>query len=155
VGEDAATLLGAAPAGSVMTIDGGGARKAGDKVFQHNGRGTMVIRNFFVDDFGKLYRSCGNCNEKNGKYQGPRNVVVDNVVARNGHSGLVGINDSYTHTSGGDTAKLSRITIIGDPGRKLVVCQRFTGNNAGKEPPKSGTGPNANCGYSASDLTYR
>ena len=44
-----------------MTIDGGGAQKASDKVFQHNGPGTMIIKNFCAQDFGKLYRSCGNC----------------------------------------------------------------------------------------------
>jgi hypothetical protein len=30
-------------------------------VFQHNGGGTLTVRNFQVSDFGKLYRSCGNC----------------------------------------------------------------------------------------------
>jgi hypothetical protein len=33
---------------------------AADKVFQHNGPGTMNISNFYVATFGKLYRSCGN-----------------------------------------------------------------------------------------------
>ena len=43
VGEDAATLKGTSPT-QVMTIDGGGAQKASDKVFQHNGPGTMIIQ---------------------------------------------------------------------------------------------------------------
>ncbi|HXU63183.1 MAG TPA: pectate lyase, partial [Polyangia bacterium] len=60
VGEDAATLKGSSSS-QVMTIDGGGAQKADDKVFQHNGPGTMIIKNFCAQDFGKLYRSCGNC----------------------------------------------------------------------------------------------
>jgi hypothetical protein len=60
VGEDAATLKGKS-ASQTMTIEGGGAMHAADKVFQHDGSGTIVIRNFFVSDFGKLYRSCGNC----------------------------------------------------------------------------------------------
>ncbi|MGC9669855.1 pectate lyase [Planosporangium sp. 12N6] len=148
VGEDAATLEGSAPAGSVMTIDGGGARKAADKVFQHNGPGTYVIRNFFVDDFGKLYRSCGNCKSN---YQGRRDVVVQNVIAQAGKSALVGVNSNY-----GDTARLSKVTIYGDPNHKLVICQKYTGNNTGAEPPKAGTGPDStNCLYSASDITYR
>ncbi|HEV7898643.1 MAG TPA: pectate lyase [Planosporangium sp.] len=147
VGEDAATLDGSAPAGSVMAIDGGGARKAADKVFQHNGPGTYVIRNFFVDDFGKLYRSCGNCRKN---YQGRRDVVVQNVTAQAGRSALVGVNSNY-----GDTARLSRITIYGDPARKLVICQRYTGNNTGAEPPKAGSGPDSHCLYSASDITYK
>ena len=47
------------------------------------------------------------------------------------------------------------ITIIGDPQHKLVICQRFTGNNSGKEPPKSGTGPDSHCQYQESDITYK
>jgi pectate lyase len=147
VGEDAATLLGTAPSGSVMTISGGGAKLAADKVFQHDGPGTMIIKNFYVDDFGKLYRSCGNC--KHG-YQGKRAVVVQNVIAQTGHAALVGINSNY-----GDTATLSKITIVGDPSHKLVICQRYTGNNTGAEPPKSGSGPGSGCNYSSSDITYQ
>ncbi|GII20431.1 pectate lyase [Planosporangium mesophilum] len=148
VGEDAATLEGSAPAGSVMTVTGGGARKASDKVFQHNGPGAYVITNFFVDDFGKLYRSCGNCKSN---YQGRRDVVVRNVIAQAGRSALVGINSNY-----GDTARLSQITIYGDPDRKLVICQRYTGNNTGAEPPKAGSGPDGtHCLYTASDITYK
>ena len=148
VGEDAATLLGSAPAGSVMTVDGGGARQASDKVFQHNGPGTFVIKNFYVDDFGKLYRACGNC--KHG-YQDRRDVVVDNIVAKTGHTAIVGINDNF-----GDTAKISRITVLDDPKHKLTICQRFTGNNTGKEPPKSGSGPDpVHCLYRESDITYK
>lgn len=43
------------------TVSGGGAKGAKDKVVQHNGVGTVSISGFSVDDFGKLYRSCGNC----------------------------------------------------------------------------------------------
>ncbi|WP_262367389.1 pectate lyase, partial [Microbispora tritici] len=56
VGEDAATFKGTSSS-QTMTVDGGGARAASDKVFQHNGPGTMVIKNFQVQNFGKLYRS--------------------------------------------------------------------------------------------------
>ncbi|WP_434443227.1 pectate lyase [Lentzea sp. E54] len=75
VGEDAATFKGTSSS-QTMTISGGGARKASDKVFQHNGPDTMIIRNFQVDDFGKLYRSCGNC-----KTQHKRHVVLENITA--------------------------------------------------------------------------
>lgn len=147
VGEDAATLLGTAPSGATMTVDGGGARKASDKVFQHNGPGTMIIKNFFVDDFGKLYRSCGNCKSN---YQGRRDVVLQNVTAQSGKAALAGINSNY-----GDTARFSKITIYGDSSRKLTICQRYTGNNTGKEPAKSGSGPDSHCLYSSSDITYK
>ncbi|WP_413230239.1 pectate lyase [Kitasatospora herbaricolor] len=70
-----------------MTVDGGGARGAADKVFRHNGAGTMVIKNFRVEDFGKLYRSCGNC-----KTQYARHVVIDDVLATVPGKKIVGIN---------------------------------------------------------------
>lgn len=73
-----------------------GATGADDKVIQHNGFGTVTIDGFTVVDFGKLYRSCGNCAE-----QGERNVVVKNVKAYNGKA-LVGINSNF-----GDTATIS------------------------------------------------
>ena len=102
VGEDAATLQGSTP-GQTMTIDGGGARAASDKVFQHNGPGTMIIKNFCAQDFGKLYRSCGNC-----EMQYARNVQLQNimVVPRSSTSALVGVNSNYN-----DTATFSAITI--------------------------------------------
>lgn len=42
-------------------ITGGGAYGADDKVLQHNGGGSLVVEDFIVEEFGKLYRSCGNC----------------------------------------------------------------------------------------------
>lgn len=143
VGEDAATFKGTSASQS-MTIDGGGARKASDKVFQHNGPGTMYIRNFQVNDFGKLYRSCGNC-----KTQYKRNVVVDNVTATVPGKALVGINTNY-----GDTAKLTRITIVGDTSRKIEPCQKYKGVTSG-EPTKTGSGPDStNCLYTTANITY-
>jgi hypothetical protein len=44
-------------------VIGGGARGATDKVIQHNGVGSITIDGFTVTDFGKLYRSCGNCKQ--------------------------------------------------------------------------------------------
>jgi hypothetical protein len=144
VGEDAATFKGTS-ASQTMTIDGGGARKASDKVFQHNGPGTMVIKNFQVDDFGKLYRSCGNCSKQ---YQ--RNVVLQNITAYYPGKTLVGINSNY-----GDTAKFSNITIVGDSKKKIVVCEKYKGVTSG-EPSKVGSGPDSkNCLYSSSNITYR
>ncbi|MEU8639492.1 pectate lyase [Amycolatopsis sp. NPDC048633] len=144
VGEDAATFKGTS-ASQTMTIDGGGARKASDKVFQHNGPGTMYIRNFQVNDFGKLYRSCGNC-----KTQYKRNVVVDNVTATVPGKTLVGINTNY-----GDTAKLTRIIIVGDSSRKIVPCQKYKGVTSG-EPTTIGSGPDStNCLYTTANLTYQ
>jgi hypothetical protein len=142
VGEDAATFKGGASA--AYTVDGGGARSADDKVFQHNGGGTLTIKNFQVSDFGKLYRSCGNCST-----QHKRAVVVQNVIATAPAKSLVGVNANF-----GDTATLSKVTIVGD--KDLDICVRFTGNNTGKEPTKIGTGPDGvTCKYAESDITFK
>ncbi len=145
VGEDAATLKGSSSS-QTMTIDGGGARKASDKVFQHNGPGTMVIKNFQVQDFGKLYRACGNCSSS---YQ--RHVVMSNIVATSPGKALAGINTNW-----GDTARFSDITIVNDPNHKIVICEKYKGVPKGSEPSKIGEGADGvNCLYSGSDITYR
>jgi hypothetical protein len=142
VGEDAATFKGGTSA--TYTVDGGGAKGADDKVFQHNGGGTLTIKNFQVEDFGKLYRSCGNCST-----QHKRAVVVQNVVATAPAGSLVGINTNF-----GDTAKISGVTIVGK--KSLDICVKFTGNSSGKEPTKIGTGPDGvNCIYNESDITFK
>jgi hypothetical protein len=144
VGEDAATFKGTSSS-QTMTINGGGARKAADKVFQHNGPGTMTIRNFQVDDFGKLYRSCGNC-----KKQYKRHVVLENITVFSPGKSLVGINTNY-----GDTARFSRITVVGDKNKKIAICDKYQGVTSG-EPKKIGTGADStHCLFKSSDLTYR
>jgi hypothetical protein len=130
VGEDAATFRGS---GATVVVDGGGAFNAEDKVFQDNraGGGSVTIRNFEVENFGKLYRSCGNCST-----QARRDVVLSNITASDGDV-LVGININF-----GDTARLSGITVNGDIG----ICDLFEGNDSGDEPEKVGEGPNStNC----------
>jgi hypothetical protein len=143
VGEDAATLQGSSPS-QVMLIDGGGALHASDKVFQHNGPGTMIIQNFFVSDFGKLYRSCGNCDA-----QYTRHVVIQNIAAVAPGLALAGINANYN-----DTATLSHLLLC-DKAKKIAVCQRYTGNDTGAEPPLIGSGADGtNCMYASSDVTW-
>ena len=143
VGEDAATLMGSS-ASQTMTIECAGAKGASDKVFQHNGPGTMIVRNFDVQDFGKLYRSCGNC-----KTQFERHVELSAITAKGGKV-LVGINTNYN-----DTARLKDITVF-DASKKLSICERFRGNNSGDEPSKEGSGPDAkHCLYSDSDIQWR
>jgi hypothetical protein len=137
VGEDAATFRG----GTTYTVDGGGARSASDKVFQHNGSGTVYIRNFRVENAGKLYRACGNCSTS---YQ--RHVVLDNIVATDTDV-LAGINTNW-----GDTARFTRITA--DRGTR--ICVKYKGVPKGSEPTEIGEGADGvNCLYSASDITWR
>ncbi|WP_322767501.1 pectate lyase [Frankia sp. Cr1] len=145
VGEDAATFRGTSRS-STMTVEGGGARHARDKVFQHNIQGTMIIRNFQAADIGALIRSCGNCST-----QFQRTIIIENVTVTAPAKALVRVNANY-----GDTATLSGITIIGDSGRKINICERYKGNDSGDEPVKIGNGADGtNCRYSPSDITYR
>jgi hypothetical protein len=137
VGEDAATFRG----GTNYYVIGGGARSASDKVFQHNGPGTVHISGFYAENIGKVYRACGNCSTS---YQ--RHVVVDNVTVRNADA-IAGINVNW-----GDTARFTRITIYGD----ADVCLKYRGVPKGSEPTLIGSGADGvNCIYSPSDITYR
>ncbi|TCB95636.1 pectate lyase [Micromonospora zingiberis] len=144
VGEDAATFRGTGS--PTFLVDGGGARFASDKVFQHNGAGTLTVQNFQATNFGTFYRSCGNCST-----QHRRSVVIRNVTLTRPGGTVVGINTNY-----GDTATLSGITIVNDPSRAMVICRKYTGNSTGAEPTQIGTGPDStNCLYSSSSLIYR
>lgn len=131
VGEDAATFRGQTPS-DVMLIDGGGASGARDKVFQSNRQGTVHVKNFYVEYFGKLFRSCGNCSQ-----QSPRHVIFENVTAVAGESSkcLAGLNENY-----GDTAEFRGKNVIYDTtGGKFPVCQAWTANNSGAEPKNLGS----------------
>jgi hypothetical protein len=137
VGEDAATLDGESST-QVMTIECAGAKGASDKVFQHNGPGTMVLRDVFVEDFGKLYRSCGNCLE-----QYTRHVSLENIDAAEGDL-LVGLNENYD-----DTADFSNVTVHGD----ITICGRYIGNDTGEEPSFVDEGADSeHCRYEPSDI---
>ena len=143
VGEDAATFLGDDSA--TYLVNGGGARGADDKVLQHNGGGTLTVRNFQVADFGKLYRSCGNCST-----QHPRTVILENITVTAPGGTLAGVNSNL-----GDVARFSDITIIGDEGRDISICDRFEGNDTGDEPTKIGEGADGvSCIFDDADITY-
>ncbi|PVG01746.1 pectate lyase [Serendipita vermifera] len=136
--EDAATFK-QTGSGDVSYVNGGGAWSASDKIFQHNGAGTVKISNFFANSFGKLYRACGNCSKS---YQ--RHVVVDNVCLKGGKEG-VGINSNW-----GDTATLSNIKTNGSPSSSNICCT-YTGVASGSEPSKIGCGTSYSaCKYSGS-----
>ncbi|KAI1868212.1 hypothetical protein JX265_007035 [Neoarthrinium moseri] len=126
--------------GATTYVKGGGAFGASDKVVQHNGAGTVSISDFTVDDFGKLYRSCGNCDTMH-----ERHVIMSGITASSG-SQLAGINSNY-----GDSATLSDITAsnVDD------ICVTYTGtDNNDEEPVKNGSGPDGTyCIYDESDVT--
>jgi pectate lyase len=129
VGEDAATFRGN---NATVVVDGGSAASASDKVFQDNrgSGGSVTIKNFKVSNFGKLYRSCGNCST-----QAARKVTFQNITATSGKV-IAGVNTNY-----GDVARLSGLNIGSIP-----TCWLYTGNNTGAEPKKTGSGANGkNC----------
>ncbi|PGH00075.1 hypothetical protein AJ80_09236 [Polytolypa hystricis UAMH7299] len=128
--EDALTIK---QTSGTSRIIGGGAQGAEDKVIQHNGGGTVSISDFTVYNFGKLYRSCGNC-----KTQHARTVTISNVVAVQGKT-LVGVNSNL-----GDKATIDGATCATDV---KAICEEFEGNDSGDEPKKIGSGPSEVCGY--------
>jgi pectate lyase len=140
VGEDAATFKGTNGDSYVI---GGGAKSASDKVFQHNGSGTVHISNFYAKTIGKLYRACGNCSTS---YK--RQVVVDNVIL-DGAKYVVGINTNW-----GDQATLTHVTLIN--GKSTHVCAEYKGAPKGSEPTylKDGWG-DAYCHVTTSNVTYQ
>src|SRR5690606_35413201 len=119
--------------GSVYTVSGGGAKEASDKVFQFNGAGTLNVSNFAVKNFGTFVRSCGNCSTR---YKRTINLNTIEVNWKGGR--IAGINTNY-----GDSATLRNITITGDSSKKIIPCQKYIGNNTGKEPSSNGSGPDS------------
>ncbi|ROT37289.1 putative pectate lyase F [Sodiomyces alkalinus F11] len=101
-------------------IIGGGAYHADDKIIQHNGCGTVNIINFYAEDYGKVYRSCGNCSS-----QCKRNVYVEGVTAWNGGE-VVAINEAF-----GDTATL--VNVCTDASQ---ACWIYDGCAGGCSPQK-------------------
>lgn len=142
--EDAATMKGGS--GKTMTVSGGSAANAADKVFQHNGIGSTVkISGFTATSIGKLYRSCGNCSSNGG----PRKVTISSTKITNKPSSgtVLGINKNF-----GDVATVSSITV--PTGTK--VCVTYKGVQKGSESPKIGEEWNtANCKLSKSNVTYK
>ena len=139
VGEDAATFRGKTD-DSLMTINGGGASRADEGVFKHNGRGTMIIKDFYVEWFGTLWRSCGNC-----KAQSKRHVVFENITAVAGpkSKSLAGLNVNY-----GDVVEFRGKNTLYDRNRQVKVCRKYDGNSSGLEPKEVGEGADTkNCLY--------
>ncbi|KAL4100162.1 hypothetical protein PRIC1_007957 [Phytophthora ramorum] len=137
--EDALSIKGGS-ASSVTTVTNCGARYAEDKVVQHNGYGTVKIKGFFAQEFGKLYRSCGTCGNI------PRIVTVENVYAIDPLVSVVTVNKNYN-----DKATLKNIYVkTTDGSTDVKVCQWSQGS---KTPSNLGDGPSGTlCKYTESDI---
>ena len=117
--EDAATNT---KDGATMILDHVIALHASDKVFQHNAKGgsRTIVRNSYIADFGKLWRSCGDCTANGG----PRHLVIDNVRVEGVKTSIAGANQNY-----GDTVTITDLFVKGgyDAGDdKPRICTEYT-----------------------------
>jgi hypothetical protein len=116
--EDAATN---SVDGATMHINSSIALHSSDKIFQHNAKGgsTTKVTNSYIADFGKLWRSCGDCTANGG----PRNLIIDNVRVDGVKSTVAGANQNY-----GDTVTITNLYVKGgyDEGDdKPKICQEY------------------------------
>lgn len=132
--EDAATMK-AGGASDVMTIKGGSAKDAHDKVFQHNGGkgSTMKIENFnLYGDIGRIAMSCGNCSNN----VGPRNITADGVTV-NGRifdKAKGSVDKSYAfriNRNYGDTVTVRNLRIKGYRPGAPGICVEAQGVSGG------------------------
>lgn len=143
--EDAATLEAGAK-GKKMTVSGGNATGADDKVFQHNAiGGTIAISGFTGGTMGKLVRSCGDC-ASNG---GPRYISISSTkITGKASSGVVGINSNY-----GDVATIRSLTV--PSGTKVCVTYKGVTDHNGSSSKIGEQWGTKNCNVSKSDVTYK
>ncbi|OIW26334.1 pectate lyase [Coniochaeta ligniaria NRRL 30616] len=120
--EDAATFK---QTSGTSYVNGGGARNADDKVLQHNGGGTVAVKNFYAASVGKVYRSCGNCGSQVARRSTFSNVYVDGAKV------VAGVNGNY-----GDSTTISDSCV-----KDSSLCWEYKGVSDGSEPSKTGSGP--------------
>ncbi|WP_437802921.1 pectate lyase [Sorangium sp. So ce693] len=116
--EDAATN---SADGATMRINSSIALHSADKIFQHNAKGgsTTIVTNSYIADFGKLWRSCGDCTANGG----PRHLILDNVRVDRVKTTVAGANQNY-----GDTVTITNLYVKGgyDAGDdKPKICQEY------------------------------
>ncbi|KAI0784323.1 hypothetical protein C8Q75DRAFT_736199 [Abortiporus biennis] len=64
-------------------LQGRGAKYAEDKVIQYNSRRNVIITNYCIQDFGKLYRSCGNCKTQYKRYGDVATITKSSLTLSN------------------------------------------------------------------------
>jgi len=85
----------------------------------------VAVKNFYVKNVGKVYRSCGNCGTQYARKSTFQNIRVE------GASVVAGVNSNY-----GDSTYIQDSCLVGSK-----VCWVYNGNNNGKEPTKIASGP--------------
>jgi hypothetical protein len=118
--EDAATNT---KDGATMLITNSIALHASDKVFQHNAKGDSktIVLNSYISDFGKLWRSCGDCSNNGGK----RHLVLDNVKVEDVGVAVAGANQNYQ-----DTVTITDLFVKGGynaSSDKPKICTEYIG----------------------------
>jgi hypothetical protein len=118
--EDAATN---SKDGATMRLTHVIALHASDKVFQHNAKGgsKTIIEYSYISDFGKLWRSCGDCTDNGG----PRHLVIDNVRVEGVKTAVAGPNQNF-----GDTVTMKKLFVKGGydaSNDKPKICTEFIG----------------------------
>ncbi|WP_242516230.1 pectate lyase [Sorangium cellulosum] len=116
--EDAATNT---KDGATMRIVNSIALHASDKIFQHNAKGgsTTIVASSYIADFGKLWRSCGDCTANGG----PRHLILDNVRVDRVKTAIAGANQNY-----GDTVTITNLHVKGgydESDDKPKICQEY------------------------------
>ena len=131
--DDAVTAV--SGSSGTVTIDGGGAKGAHDKLFQDNSHGKFVIQNFYGERLGKMYRACGvggACGSTKG------NVTITNTIA-------IGVDEIVGVTMGRDTATLSKICTFQSP----TVCQPY---DTSDNPLPTDGNDGVTCKYNFADV---
>ncbi|KAF2654953.1 polysaccharide lyase family 3 protein [Lophiostoma macrostomum CBS 122681] len=124
--EDAATFK---QKSGTSYVNGGGARNADDKVLQHNGAGTVAVKNFYAENVGKLYRSCGNCGTQYARASTFDNVKVvggDVVAGVNGNLGDTTSVKNSCLLSGTEACWLYKGVTSGEPSKTASVADGKT-----------------------------
>ncbi|GME52729.1 hypothetical protein GTA08_BOTSDO00408 [Neofusicoccum parvum] len=108
-------------------VVGGGAFNAVDKIMNHNGGGTVIVQNYYAEQFGKILRSCSDCNNMASRF-----IILQNVWAVGGLD-LVGLN-----ADSGDQAQITASCAQGVERACTVYqgggafSQQFGGGGSGK-----------------------
>lgn len=151
--EDAATFK---QKSGTSYVNGGGARNADDKVLQHNGGGTVAVKNFMAQNVGKVYRSCGNCDTQYARKSTFTNIKVSKAKVVAGVNGNLGGKLSVPMVEGmwvgkkliwsfPDSTSISSSCLLDTP-----ACWLYKGNDSGAEPSKTASAPDGKvCATSA------
>ncbi|MCR5607651.1 MAG: pectate lyase [Lachnospiraceae bacterium] len=141
VGEDALTVKGGANADAgTVTINGGSAQYASDKIFQLNAPVTFVVNNFSAYDMGKLIR-------QNGKTTFTTNVYLNNVTV-NKVGSCIAMSDSTSSKLYYKNLTVSNCkTWFNYPNSSQVINQSSSSSNSSDSSSSSSSDSSVPSGY--------